>query len=318
MFRLWGSPGSLRRRGIDENALLIDWFTRLDVGARFGQFGRVNDACFSDAALVVLGHGTELNDQSAAPVRQHVAALRQRHWLGEVYEAFWKQPPQIQQVLAGISAPRVFIVPLFISEGYFAGQVIPEALGFGTGRVRAHGRGRAYYCQPVGTHDRMTEVVLARAAKVTRQFPFPRAPKPAETTLFIAGHGTEKNAGSRQAIERQVKRIREQKLYADVQPVFMEEDPRIGECHALARTRHCVVVPFFISDGLHVVEDIPVLLGEPERLVKSRLAAGQPAWRNPTEMRGKLFWYAGSVGMEPGMTEVILERVREAVHWEGK
>ncbi|MFO1512662.1 MAG: CbiX/SirB N-terminal domain-containing protein [Verrucomicrobiota bacterium] len=43
----------------------------------------------------------------------------------------------------------------------------------------------------------------------------------------------------------------------------------------LSTTRNAVVVPFFISDGLHTVEDIPVLLGEPERIVKERLAAGQ-------------------------------------------
>ena len=215
-------------------------------------------------------------------------------------------------MLAEISAPRVFIAPLFISEGYFAGQIIPEALGFDVSRIIRHAARSTIYCQPIGTHESMTKIILSRAAGVVEQFPFPRAPKPAETTLFIAGHGTGKNAHSRQAIERQVERIRALKMYADTQPVFMEEAPRIAGCHALARTKNCVVVPFFISDGLHVVEDIPVLLGEPERLVKARLAAGQPAWRNPSEQHGKLFWYSSSVGTEPGLADVILERVGEA------
>jgi len=39
---------------------------------------------FSDAALVVLGHGTTLNDQSAAPVFQHAAELRRRKIFREV------------------------------------------------------------------------------------------------------------------------------------------------------------------------------------------------------------------------------------------
>jgi sirohydrochlorin cobaltochelatase len=91
----------------------------------------------------------------------------------------------------------------------------------------------------------------------------------------------------------------------------MEEAPRISESHLLARTKYCVMVPFFVSDGLHVVEDIPRLLGESEPVVKARLAAGQPTWRNPTEWHGKLFWYSASVGTEPGLAEVILERVRE-------
>ncbi len=262
--------------------------------------------------LVVLGHGTDLNEQSAAPVFQHAAELRRRRIFRAVQEAFWKQEPQIKKVLAELSAPRVFIAPLFISEGYFAGEVIPRELGFGASRITHHASRIMSYCQPIGTHDRMTQVILSRAAGVTRQFPFPRAPKPAETTLFIAEHGTEKSAHSRQPIERQVELIRAQTIYADVQAVFLEESPRIADCPALARTKNCVVVPFFISDGLHVVEDIPVLLGEPELLVKARHAAGQPTWRNPTEKHGKLIWYSSSIGTEPGLAEVILERVYEA------
>ena len=269
---------------------------------------------FSDAALVVLGHGTELNAASAAPVWEHAAELRRRKIFREVRAAFWKQAPQIKNVLAETTAPRVFIAPLFISEGYFSTEVIPAELGFSfPDNLKLKTKNsELHYCRPAGTHDRMTGVILARAAGVVKQFPFPRAPQPAETTLFIAGHGTERNAGSRQAIARQAELIRAQKLYAGVHGVFMEEAPRIGDCHALAQTRNIVVVPFFISDGLHVVEDIPVLLGEPERVVKERHAAGQPTWRNPTEIHGKLVWYSSAVGTEPHMADVILERVGEA------
>ena len=276
------------------------------------QLGRVNNENFADSTLVILGHGTELNDQSAAPVFQHAAELRRRKIFREVREAFWKQEPQIKKVLAETAASRIFIAPLFISEGYFASEVIPEALGFDATRITHHASRITFYCNPVGSHESMTKVIFSLAAGIARKFPFPRAPKPAETTLFIAGHGTERNANSRKAIERQVELIRTQKTYAAVHAVFMEEEPRIAGCHLLAQTKYCVVVPFFISDGLHAVEDIPVLLGEPERVVKARLAAGQPTWRNPTEKHGKLFWYSPSVGTEPLLADVIMERVQEA------
>jgi sirohydrochlorin cobaltochelatase len=274
----------------------------------------VSSPSFTDAALVILGHGTTLNAESAAPVLQHVAELRNRRLFAEVYPAFWKQEPQIKTVLAELTHPRIFIVPLFISEGYFSTEVIPRELGFSfPDELRRHAGGtEQIYCAPVGTHESMTRVILSRAAGVVAKFPFPRAPKPADITIFIAGHGTERNANSRRAIERQVEIIRAQNLYAAVHAVFMEEEPRIAGCHALAQTKYCVMVPFFISDGLHAVEDIPILLGEPERLVKERLAAGQPTWRNPTEKHGKLFWYAPSVGTDPVLAEVILERARES------
>jgi sirohydrochlorin cobaltochelatase len=277
----------------------------------------VNNHRITDAVLVVLGHGTALNDQSAAPVHQHAAELRRRKIFDEVCEAFWKQEPQVKTVLAALAAPRIFIVPLFISEGYFSTEIIPKELGFpSVPSTITHQSSTLHYCRPVGSHESMTVVILARAAGVVKQFPFPRVPRPAETTLFIAGHGTGRNANSRKAVERQVELIRAQNLYAGVHDIFMEEEPRIGDCYQMAQTRNIVVVPFFISDGLHTVEDIPVLLGEPERLVKERLAAGQPTWRNPTEKNGKLVWYSPSVGTEPLLADVILERVREAAKLE--
>jgi sirohydrochlorin cobaltochelatase len=269
---------------------------------------------FSDAALVVLGHGTTLNDQSAAPVIQHAAELRRRGIFAEVREAFWKQEPLVKMVLSDLAAPRVFIVPLFISEGYFSTEIIPPELGFRFPENLKLKTEKSvwHYCHPVGSHDLMTKVLLARADEVVKKYPFPRAPKPSDTTLLIAGHGTGRNANSRSAVERQAELIRALNFYAEVGAVFMEEAPFIKDCHATVKTKNIVVVPFFISDGLHAVEDIPVLLGEPERIVKERLTAGQPTWRNPTERGGKLIWYSPSIGTEPLLADVIFERVKEA------
>jgi sirohydrochlorin cobaltochelatase len=287
--------------------------TRLAVGARLRQLWRVQSENFSDAAVIVLGHGTTLNAESAAPVLQHAAELRRRKIFAEVREAFWKQEPHVKKVLAEISAPRIFIVPFFISEGYFSTEIIPKELGFScVPSTLNHQLSTWFYCRPVGSHDLMTKVILARAKEVAEKFPFPRAPKNSDTTLLIAGHGTGRNANSSKAVERQADFIRAQNIYADVGAVFMEEAPFIKGCHENVKTKNIVVVPFFISDGLHAVEDIPVLLGEPERIVKERLAAGQPTWRNPTERGGKLIWYTSSVGTEPLLADVILERVREA------
>jgi sirohydrochlorin cobaltochelatase len=276
---------------------------------------------FSNAALVLVGHGTALNPESGATVFQHVAELRRRRLFAEVHEAFWKQPPALTDVLASIAAPRLFLVPLFISEGFFSERVIPRALGLrGEGqvefsRVQRRGAQTLCYCKPVGTHESMTAVLLHRAREVVERNPFPRAANPRETTLFIAGHGTERDENSRKPIEQQVELIRALGLYAGVHAVFMEEKPRISECYELAPSRNMIVVPFFISDGLHVREDIPVLLGEPKRIVQQRLDTGLPTWRNPTEIKGRLVWYSPSVGSDPRIAEVILERVREATQW---
>ncbi len=64
----------------------------------------------------------------------------------------------------------------------------------------------------------------------------------------------------------------------------MEEEPRIADCYTLAKTKSIIVAPFFISDGLHSFEDIPVMLGAPKSVVQERMKLGQPTWRNPTEL----------------------------------
>jgi sirohydrochlorin cobaltochelatase len=272
---------------------------------------------FSDAALVLVGHGSTVNADSAAPARQHADELRRRGIFAQVREAFWKEEPYVWQVLRGVFAPRVFIVPLFISAGYFTEEVLPRELGFcGPGetnfaRAQVRGGQKLHYCGPVGTHPGMAEVLLARARGIVERFPFPRAPRPGETALFIAGHGTGNNENSRKAIEQQVGLIGARRLYAEVHAVFMEEEPRIGDCCALARARNIVMVPFFISDGQHSYEDIPMMLGAPERVVRERLRLGQPTWRNPTEHEGKRIWYSAGIGSEPCIAEVILERARE-------
>ena len=273
---------------------------------------------FKDATLVLLGHGSTKNAESQATVYQHAAELRKRGIFGAVLESFWKQSPQIKEVLAGVTVPRIFLVPLFISEGYFSEEVIPRELGLRTSnagdfsRVLRRGAQTTFYARPIGTHQRMSAVLLARAKSIVQQFPFPRVPKLEESTLFIAGHGTVQNENSRVAIDRQVDLLREQGVFAAVHGVFLEETPRIEDCYKLSGTRNVIVVPFFMSDGMHSQEDIPVLLGEAKPIVQKRLKAEQPPWRNPTERQGKLVWYASSIGNDPAIADVILDRVRES------
>ena len=275
---------------------------------------------FSDAALVLVGHGSTLNAESSAPTYQHADELRRRGIFAQVLECFWKIEPGITAALRGVFAPRIFVVPVFISEGYFTEEVIPRELGLAREMAagkRTQRRASQFiaYCGPVGTHDSMTDVLLARASDVVQRHPFPKIPKPEDITLFIAGHGTGNNENSRKAIEHQVARIQARRIYAGVRGVYMEEEPRVSSCYELAATRNVVVVPFFISDGLHSYEDIPVMLGEPESVVQERYRKGQPTWRNPTERRGKFVWYSTSIGNEPHIADVILERVREAAAW---
>lgn len=271
---------------------------------------------FSDAALVLLGHGSTLNADSSSPTWRHADELRRRGLFAQVVTGFWKEHPYFCGVLRGVFASRVFIVPLFISEGYFTEEIIPRELGLAERgqtefpKIQQRDGREVHYCGPVGTHPSMCRVLMARAGEVVGTGC--DAPKPSDTSLFVAGHGTSNNENSRRAIEDQVLEIRRQGLYHDVHAIFMEEDPRIQDVHSLAETKNVVVVPFFISDGLHSFEDIPVMLGESEEVVCTRFLKGQPTWVNATEKKGRRIWYTRSIGDEPRLADVIIQRVSDS------
>mgnify|MGYP001185427804 FL=1 len=276
----------------------------------------MTDKNFKDAVLVLIGHGSTVNQQSSRSVRRLAEELAARDLFAQVSIAFDLEEPRIVDV-SHINASRIFVVPITISEGRFTEEIIPQRLGLTVSgqsdydRVQEINGRQMTYCHPIGTHPGMTQVLMECASNVVVQHPFPYVPKPVETALFIAGHGTKKNKNSRKSIEAQVNIIRTRSEYAEVWPVFMEEIPFIADCYTITEARHMVVVPFFVSDGQHTLEDIPALLGEPVAIVKARLAAGQPTWSNPTERNGKLIWYASAVGSEASLQEVVLERVRE-------
>jgi sirohydrochlorin cobaltochelatase len=272
---------------------------------------------FAQAELVLAGHGSTRNADSSKPVYQHAAELRRRGLFLRVSEAFWKQAPFLHDVWRNVSSPEVFVVPLMISEGYFTTEVIPLELGLTRHRnsplARVHcNRGRLIrYTLPIGTHPGITSALLARAQTAFPMDSIHQPCRPSQTALFIAGHGTSRHENSRRSIEQQVERIRALQIYAEVHAVFMEEKPRIDEIYALTRKPDIIVVPFFISDGLHVQEDIPILLGESEASVHESLARGDPTWLNPTLRAGKRVWFTTSIGTEPYLADVILERIRE-------
>ena len=201
-----------------------------------------------------------------------------------------------------IDADDVYVVPDFISEGYFTQDVIPRELQL-TGPTTVV-RGKSFhYCLPVGVHRSMTDLILKRAREVAPDI------APSETTLIITGHGTGLNQNSTKAIRDQVDLIAASNAgYAAVLDAYMEEQPFIAEWDQLSQTPNVVVVPFFISDGLHSFQDIPVMLGI-ESEVGAAASQREVFRHNPHHLRGKMLYYSSAIGTERLLADVILDQV---------
>ena len=272
----------------------------------------------TDSALLIVAHGSTVNPDSSAPTLAHAAEIRRRKIFANVECAFWKEEPSLRDALFLFdpeSVREVYVVPNFISEGYFTQTVVPRELEL-NGRTTQRSGGQIWkYCEPVGNHPMMTELLFKRAREVAPDI------DPAETSLLLVAHGTDLNENSAVAAKREAEKISALGKYAAVLNVYMEEPPLVSDWRKLTRTPNVVVVPFFISDGLHSYEDIPVLLGivVAAGVDRDRPGSAPPATargeifrRNPYEIDNRSLFYAPSIGTDPGFAEIILDQAANA------
>lgn len=252
----------------------------------------------STSALLIVGHGSTVNPDSSTPTLMHAASIRRREIFSDVACGFWKEEPSLRDALLFFRDPAirdVYVVPNFISEGYFTRTVIPRELELAGPETRRQSGQIWKYCQPVGNHHGMTDLLLQRAREVA-----PGVPEE-ETSLLIVGHGTGLNDNSAVAAKHQVEIIRARQHYAAVLNVYMEEPPLVSDWVTLTQTRNVVVVPFFVSDGLHSYEDIPAMLGLPAKNPNGDSG-------NRHEVEGRAIFYANAIGTDPKFADVIIDQ----------
>lgn len=257
-----------------------------------------------NAALIIVGHGSTVNPDSSTPTHLHAESIRRRGLFREVACCFWKEEPNMREVYEMVDSDVIYIVPNFISEGYFCQQVLPRELRL-EGPVTKRDGKTIHYCDPVGIHPNMTRLLLQRADEVA-----PGVPRD-QTSLAIVGHGTSLNENSTKAIQDQVALIRGGHYgFAEVIDAYMEEAPFVAEWSKLTTSPNVVVVPFFIADGLHSFQDIPVLLGMREE-TGAALSETGVFHQNPHQLQERSIYYSGAIGTEPLMADVILDQVHD-------
>ena len=266
-------------------------------------------------ALVIVAHGSHLNPDASTPTYDHADTIQEIGVFDEVKTAFWKEEPSFREVLRTVESEEVYVVPLFISEGYFTEEVIPRELRLegwdleewdSDGTSATHATFEAtdvdktiHYCGPVGTHDAMSDVIVRRAESVTGEADVGKG-----FALAVVGHGTERNENSAKAVRLHADRIAETGRFEEVKTLFMDEDPEIDDVTEFFETTDIVVVPLFIADGYHTQEDIPEDMGLTDDY--------RTGWETPAEVDGHRIWYAGAVGTETLLADVVIERAADA------
>ena len=248
-------------------------------------------------ALVIVGHGSHLNEDSSLPVYKHASRIREQYpeEYDEIVECFWKEEPSMRHVLDTVESEEVYVVPAFISEGYFTQQVIPRELGL-TGPVTRKGNKTIRYAGPLGTFEGMADVIMERAEDLLRGKEIPAGRR----ALVLLGHGTDMNKNSGGVIYLNADRVRGRKVYDLVEVGFLDQDPEIGEVVENVPAENVVLIPVFIAEGWHTRETIPEDLGLAGEVTVKATAGGE-----------KTIFYGAPVGTHPSMAGLIAARARE-------
>ena len=246
-------------------------------------------------ALVIVGHGSHLNEDSSLPVYEHAERIRGTGEFDEVVECFWKEEPSMRHVLDTVEYEEVYVVPVFISEGYFTQQVIPRELGL-KGPITKKGDKIVRYAGPLGTFEGMPDVILERVDDLMRG----KEPS-GRTALVLLGHGTDLNKSSGGVIYLNAGRIRERGVYDLVEVGFLDQEPGIGEVVENVEAENVILIPMFIAEGWHTRETIPKDLGLTCEV---------------TVREHKTIFYGAPVGTHPSMANLIAARARETVREE--
>ena len=242
------------------------------------------------SALLVLAHGSTECPDSSRPTREIVARIGETGCFRSVFAAFWKEEPSFRQILSSIEQTEIYVVPNFISEGYFTKNIVPRELKL-EGRSTEK-RGKIFhYCDPVGTHPSMTDLIIGQASTF--------ATPPKATSLIIVGHGTTMNKQSKAIVRRQVEIIKQHNSFAEVCAAYMDERPFVSDWRELTSAKNVIVVPFFISDGPHTNRDIPEMLG---------IQSG-PFQATPHLMANRNLFYSRAIGTSPLMSSMVLDQV---------
>jgi sirohydrochlorin cobaltochelatase len=118
----------------------------------------------ADTVLLLVAHGTDRDNASAAAARDHAGRIAAAGDFAEVRTAFLDQSPHLAATLPALAGRNVVVVGLMAAEGRHGGDDIRGAIA-GT----AGGAGRIRYAGAIGTDPGIaglvTDLVLARGSR---------------------------------------------------------------------------------------------------------------------------------------------------------
>lgn len=230
-------------------------------------------------AVIVAAHGCRRRPLANRLVESHVLRLRLLYGIREARAAYRQGDPTFSDVLEGITAGRVTVVPFFAAEGHFTQTVLPRELErsprFAAVRVRR--------TAALGVQPEVRELAERRIRSTMRR----QAMNAQSSVVVVVGHGTERHPNSGDSTRRLVDHLASRWVAREVHPAFLDQSPRIESVLEPLDGEDVVIFPFLMGGGMHELRDLPG---------RSRMGRGRRV-------------IVRALGSDPGLTAIIARLV---------
>lgn len=244
--------------------------------------------------LVLAAHGSNEQPQVNHQIEQLADDIRERGLFAEVAVAFHQGTPQFANVLDRMHTSKVTVVPVMAADGYYARTVLPQELS----KNRRFPDVDVSITPAVGTHRDMSSIACKRLKLLLTQFSI----SDANLRVAIVGHGTSRHPRSRETTLQLVQMLTAEMRIPNVSAVFLDDEPPIEsllDADQSGVSADLVVLPFLISPGPHMIQDVPRRLG-----MTSGDVIALPA---SVRVGGRRIVCDQPIGMDPAMVDVIVD-----------
>jgi len=234
----------------------------------------------------------------------HALTLRHSNRFGNVLTHFLSRNVGLPVLPEG----EVFLIPFFMSNGFFVQEKIPALFGLNEFK-RVENNRSLYQCDALGVDPELSTILEKMAIEACLKIG--QATK--DVDIILIAHGSSKNPASSEAAKLQVRALESRNQFGAVTAAFLDEAPHMEDVlsNCLREQKIGVCLGLFAAQGPHAADDVPSAIENALEKYAEK-PAEEAAEKAAEESRGEIH-YGGVVGTRPEIVRLIQDSISRRV-----